>query len=198
MIFKLGLQVAPNQSTRDQRICGKSSSSGCRAEVSQRRFSREVDETVTTRTYPDNRPSRRRTKRLRGGSTGRASEMRVARALARRYRLPFVDLLPPEGASPIDYALLSEMPVELMMRYQFVPLRREGARLHIAMADPTDLERLDDMAGALKARSCRTSPSAGPLRRCCAKATPRSACCRKRPPAFASRSSKKRKRAKSA
>ncbi|MEJ7712345.1 MAG: hypothetical protein WKF84_21430 [Pyrinomonadaceae bacterium] len=41
----------------------------------------------------------------------------------------------------------SEMPVDLMVRYQFVPLRREGTRLHIAMADPTDLERLDEYDG---------------------------------------------------
>jgi hypothetical protein len=66
-------------------------------------------------------------------------EVREALALARRYRLPYVDLLPPEGDSPIDYALLGELPVDLMVRHQFVPLRREGKRLHLAMADPTDL-----------------------------------------------------------
>ena len=30
-------------------------------------------------------------------------EMKAARELARRYRLPFVDLLPPDKESPIDY-----------------------------------------------------------------------------------------------
>ncbi|MCA1633741.1 MAG: GspE/PulE family protein [Acidobacteria bacterium] len=72
--------------------------------------------------------------------------------LARRYRLPYVDLLPPVGDSPIDYALLGEMPVDLMLRHQFVPLRREGKRLHVAMADPTDLERLDEISSSLHAR----------------------------------------------
>src|SRR5687768_3623473 len=76
-------------------------------------------------------------------------EVREARALALRYRLPYVDLLPPEGDSPMDYALLSELPVDLMVRNQFVPLRREGKRLHVAMADPTDLEKLDELASAL-------------------------------------------------
>src|SRR2546426_8973062 len=76
-------------------------------------------------------------------------EMRQAKALARRYRLPFVNLLPQDGESPIDYSLLSEIPVDLMVRNQFVPLRRENGKLHIAMADPTDLDRLDDLAGAL-------------------------------------------------
>src|SRR5947199_5173967 len=79
-------------------------------------------------------------------------EVREAKVLARRYRLPYVDLLPPDGDSPIDYALLSEIPVDLMVRHQFVPLRREGKRFHIAMADPTDLERLDELASALHAR----------------------------------------------
>src|SRR5881392_4496837 len=66
-------------------------------------------------------------------------EMRDAKELARRYRLPFVNLLPQEGESPIDYSLLSEVPVDLMVRHQFVPLRRENGKLYVAMADPTDL-----------------------------------------------------------
>src|SRR5580765_6706061 len=79
-------------------------------------------------------------------------EVIEARDLARRYRLPFVNLLPQDGESPIDYSLLSEVPVDLMVRHQFVPLRRENGKLHIAMADPTDLDRLDELAGALRTR----------------------------------------------
>jgi type IV pilus assembly protein PilB len=76
-------------------------------------------------------------------------EVQAAKTLALRYRLPYVDLLPPDGESPIDYALLNELPVELMLRHQFVPLHREGRRFAVAMADPTDLERLDELASAL-------------------------------------------------
>jgi type IV pilus assembly protein PilB len=79
-------------------------------------------------------------------------EMKTARELARRYRLPFVDLLPRDKESPIDYDLFAEVPVDLMVRYQFVPLRRDAKGLHIAMADPTDLERLDDLAHTLRTR----------------------------------------------
>src|SRR5205809_102166 len=79
-------------------------------------------------------------------------EVRQGKELARRYRLPFVNLLPQDGESPIDYSLLSEIPVDLMVRNQFVPLRRENGKLHIAMADPTDLDRLDDLASALRMR----------------------------------------------
>jgi len=80
------------------------------------------------------------------------SEVSAARDLAQRYRLQYVDLFPIDGASPIDYALFAEVPVDLMLRHQMVPLRREGKRLHVAMADPTDLEHLDELAGALNAR----------------------------------------------
>ena len=52
-------------------------------------------------------------------------EMKAAKELARRYRLPFVDLLPPDHESPIDYNLFTEVPVDLMVRHQFVPLKRD-------------------------------------------------------------------------
>ena len=98
-----------------------------------------------------------------GGDEHTPPEVRAALALARRYRLPYVDLLPPVGESPIDYALLGEIPVDLMLRHLFVPLRREGRRLHIAMADPTDLERLDEIAAALHARVVPHVSTAGAI-----------------------------------
>src|SRR3954451_3560202 len=90
-------------------------------------------------------------------------ELSHAKELARRYRLPFVNLLPKEGESPIDYSLLSEVPVDLMVRHQFVPLRRENGRLHIAMADPTDLDQLDELAGALRMRLVPSVATAGAI-----------------------------------
>jgi type IV pilus assembly protein PilB len=90
-------------------------------------------------------------------------EMREAKLLARRYRLPFVNLLPLEGESPIDYSLLSEVPVDLMVRHQFVPLRRENGKLYVAMADPTDLDKLDELAGALRSRIVPAVATAGAI-----------------------------------
>src|ERR1700694_2075102 len=90
-------------------------------------------------------------------------EVRQAKELARRYRLPFVNLLPLDGESPIDYSILSELPVDLMVRHQFVPLRRENGKLHIAMADPTDLDQLDDLAGALRMRLVPHVATAGAI-----------------------------------
>ena len=90
-------------------------------------------------------------------------EVRQAKEMARRYRLPFVNLLPTEGESPIDYALLSEVPVDLMVRHQFVPLRRENGKLFVAMADPTYLDRLDELAGALRSRIVPAVATAGAI-----------------------------------
>lgn len=96
-------------------------------------------------------------------ANGEPPEVREAKNLARRYRLEYVDLLPPGGESPIDYTLLAEVPVELMLRHQFVPLKRENDRLFIAMADPTDFEKLDEIASALHSRVVAHVATAGAI-----------------------------------
>lgn len=87
-----------------------------------------------------------------GADNHEPPEVRTAKELARRYRLTFVELLPTDQESPIDYTIFNEIPVDLMVRHQFLPLKRDNKGLHIAMADPTDLERLDELANALKSR----------------------------------------------
>ena len=79
-------------------------------------------------------------------------EVVEAKALAKRYRLPYIDLLPPDKSSPIDYEELARIPVDIMLKSHFVPLKREGRNLHAAMADPTNLERLDELENALNVR----------------------------------------------
>ena len=79
-------------------------------------------------------------------------EVISAKQMAKRYRLPYIDLLPPDAPSPIDYDELAKIPVDMMLRNHFVPLKREGRELHAAMADPTDLEKLDEMENALNVR----------------------------------------------
>jgi type IV pilus assembly protein PilB len=79
-------------------------------------------------------------------------EVVEAKALARRYRLPYIDLLPPDQESPIDYDELTKIPVDLMLRNHFIPLKRDGRNLHAAMADPTNLEHLDELENALNVR----------------------------------------------
>ena len=90
-------------------------------------------------------------------------EVTEAKQLAKRYRLPFIDLLPPEQTSPVDHDELAKLPVDLMLRNQFVPLRREGNNLHAAMADPTNLERLDELENVLNVRIVPYVATAGAI-----------------------------------
>ncbi|MEO7539526.1 MAG: GspE/PulE family protein [Pyrinomonadaceae bacterium] len=90
-------------------------------------------------------------------------EVKEAKLIAARYRMPYIDLLPPEGASPIDHEELAKIPVDLMLRNQFVPLRREGNNLHAAMADPTNLERLDELENVLNVRIVPYVATAGAI-----------------------------------
>lgn len=68
-----------------------------------------------------------------------------AQELARRYRYEFVDL----EDSHLDLELLRSTPVDLMFRYNFVPLSEEGSSLVIAMADPSNLVEIDEVEALL-------------------------------------------------
>ena len=72
----------------------------------------------------------------------------AAREKARRYRLKFIDLKTEEPA----YHLIHELPVELMVRHSFVPMGRDGDTLFVAMADPTNLEAVDEIEAQLHLR----------------------------------------------
>ena len=72
----------------------------------------------------------------------------AAREKARRYRLRFVDLKVEEPA----YDLIHELPVEMMVRHSFVPLSRDGDLLYVAMADPSNLEVVDEIEAQLHMR----------------------------------------------
>lgn len=70
----------------------------------------------------------------------------ASREKARRYRLRYVDLKTEEPA----YDLIHELPVELMVRHSFVPLKREGDTLYVAMADPGNFDVIDEIEAQLK------------------------------------------------
>jgi type II secretory ATPase GspE/PulE/Tfp pilus assembly ATPase PilB-like protein len=72
----------------------------------------------------------------------RAAESAQARRLAERYRLEFVEL----SQFSIDHELFRAIPADLMLRYGFVPYRREGQSLVIVVSDPTDLPMIDELA----------------------------------------------------
>jgi type IV pilus assembly protein PilB len=72
----------------------------------------------------------------------RGREEMQARALAQRYRLEYVEM----ETFRIDQELFRAIPADLMLRYGFVPSRREGRALVIVVSDPTDLPMIDELA----------------------------------------------------
>src|SRR5512146_2081422 len=72
-------------------------------------------------------------------------ERAQAEALATRYQAEFVDL----KNFKIQHDLLRTVPVELMFRYNFVPIEQRQDVLVIAVSDPSRLMVLDEIAGLL-------------------------------------------------
>jgi len=72
----------------------------------------------------------------------RSAEEAAARRLADRYRLEFLDM----HEFRIDQELFRTIPADLMLRYGFVPYRREGKALVIVVSDPTDLPMIDELS----------------------------------------------------
>jgi type II secretory ATPase GspE/PulE/Tfp pilus assembly ATPase PilB-like protein len=79
-----------------------------------------------------------------GGETSvdRAAEIEQTRRLAQRYRLEYVD----PADFHIDMELFRSIPADLMLRYDFVPLRRDGTSLVIVVSDPSDLPMIDELS----------------------------------------------------
>jgi len=70
-----------------------------------------------------------------------AGETTAAQAIALRYRCEYVDL----RETPIDHDLFRHIPVDLMFRYNFVPLQGQNGSLDIALADPRNLNTIDEL-----------------------------------------------------
>src|SRR5215510_1753607 len=81
-----------------------------------------------------------------GNGQNGLAERETAIALAERYRLSFIPL----EDYPVDYSLVQALPVDLMLRNKFVPVRRENGHMVIAMADPSDLMLLDELKAQLR------------------------------------------------
>jgi type II secretory ATPase GspE/PulE/Tfp pilus assembly ATPase PilB-like protein len=83
-------------------------------------------------------------------STGNpVTDLERAQDVARRYRCEFVDLTDFQ----LHHELFKKIPVELMFRYNFVPLEETAdGRLAIAIADPSQLMMIDEISLLLKQR----------------------------------------------
>ena len=71
-----------------------------------------------------------------------ATETAEAQAIAARYRCEYVDL----RVASIDHDLFRSIPVDLMFRYNFVPMQAQNGTLDIALADPRNLNLIDELA----------------------------------------------------
>jgi len=69
------------------------------------------------------------------------AEAEQARAAATRYRCEYVDL----RETAIEHDLFRSIPVDLMFRYNFVPLRSHNGSLEIALSDPRNLNLIDEL-----------------------------------------------------
>jgi type IV pilus assembly protein PilB len=80
---------------------------------------------------------------LAGAAPAAASAQLIeqARALAKRYYHEFVDL----KETRIDHDLFTSIPVDLMFRYNFVPIQAHNGTLEIALADPRNLSLIDEL-----------------------------------------------------
>jgi type IV pilus assembly protein PilB len=80
-----------------------------------------------------------------GPAVNGLDERAQAESLAARYRADFVDL----KNFKIQHDLLRTVPVELMFRYNFVPIEQHADAMVIAVSDPSRLMVLDEIAGLL-------------------------------------------------
>jgi type IV pilus assembly protein PilB len=77
-----------------------------------------------------------------------SEEIVHARALADRYRAEYIDL----ENFPIQQDVMRSVPVDMMFRFNFVPLEQHKGSLVIAVADPSRLMVLDEIADLLGKR----------------------------------------------
>ncbi|HEY8712642.1 MAG TPA: GspE/PulE family protein [Thermoanaerobaculia bacterium] len=64
-----------------------------------------------------------------------------AKRVAEQYGFSYVDL----EHFQVDHGLFQTIPLDLMIRYQFLPERRENGHIAIVVGDPTDVLKLDEL-----------------------------------------------------
>src|SRR5436305_5279968 len=74
-------------------------------------------------------------------TTDPTGEAARAKRVAEEYGFPYVDL----EHFQVDHALFRDIPLDLMIRYQSVPERRDAGHIAIVVGDPTDVLKLDEL-----------------------------------------------------
>ncbi len=70
-----------------------------------------------------------------------STETARAKRMAEQYGFPYVDL----EHFTVDHALFQTIPLDLMIRYQFLPERRENGHIAVVVGDPTDVLKIDEL-----------------------------------------------------
>ncbi|MCK9418662.1 MAG: hypothetical protein M0R70_04685 [Nitrospirae bacterium] len=68
-------------------------------------------------------------------------ETGLARVIAEKLRIPYVNLFEPE----VPEAVVKLIKPEIAKKYHVVPVKREGGTLVLAMLDPLDIEAMDEI-----------------------------------------------------
>lgn len=72
---------------------------------------------------------------------GYATELDIAQTLSFQLNIPFVDI----STAAVDPAVLELVSEKLAKKYQLIPLYQDGKVLSVAMADPLNLNAIDDI-----------------------------------------------------
>jgi type II secretory ATPase GspE/PulE/Tfp pilus assembly ATPase PilB-like protein len=74
-------------------------------------------------------------------NTDPTGESARAQRLADQYGFEYVNL----EHFQVDHQLFKDIPLELMIRYQFLPEKRENGHIAVVVGDPTDVLKLDEL-----------------------------------------------------
>jgi len=107
-----------------------------------------IDLLAAAKLVPDDKLALARGRALQTGSLatalveeGVASSEGIARMLAARHHLPFVDL----ALTPVDPLAVSEVPLHVLERVNAIPFAFQDGVLQIAVSDPSNVHGLDEL-----------------------------------------------------
>src|SRR2546425_3674779 len=92
---------------------------------------------------------------------GFINEEQLIGFLSRQYGVPSITLAQLE----IDPGVLRLVPAPIAKKYEVIPVRKMGSSLAVAMADPTNVFALDDIAFMTNPRGLRLSAPQPPTRK---------------------------------
>ncbi len=104
-----------------------------------------IGEGLITREQLDQALTEQRGSGLRLGyvlvKMGFVREIEITKMLARQYRLPAVDL----SRFQVDEKIVKLVPADVALKHSILPLKREGRSLTVAMAEPGNVQVMDDL-----------------------------------------------------